>query len=57
MRFCSIREVSHDRISLPEQIHRAVLHLTVEIRDKDHREELKAALQKEFGSHLMWKND
>ena len=50
----SVKDIFHDRISLPARIYRIATHCIVETRDSDHMKELRQSLLEAFGDDLLW---
>nr|XP_002129370.1 uncharacterized protein LOC100178137 [Ciona intestinalis] len=51
----SIKDIMHDRMSLPSFVYKTSVRLTVETRDKNHARSLREKLEEHYGSDLNWK--
>uniref|UniRef100_H2YW48 L-serine ammonia-lyase n=1 Tax=Ciona savignyi TaxID=51511 RepID=H2YW48_CIOSA len=51
----SVKDIMHDRMSLPSFVYKTSVRMTVETRDQSHATQLRTALHEHYGGELNWK--
>ncbi|XP_076804559.1 L-threonine ammonia-lyase-like [Clavelina lepadiformis] len=53
----SVKDIVHDRMSLPSYVYKTCVRLTVETRDATHAVEMRRRMLEIYGKDLHWKTD